>query len=424
MCFRSGMRVLPSILLLLAALTAPVARCNPESDPNVNSRYTVESVEVSPRAEKRISASLRGDIRNLVGAHYDEQAVDRLAKQMKKELRGYRVNQRIAKGSKPDTVKVVFEVVRSHREQDVTVPQLAYHSKQNFSFGADADLDFGDHRLRVGLITDNDKLLERFSGIRGSYRRLAAGGHLRVGVNLASYRSQWNGATLTALDSANPADVPGIYRTRQIAEPEIHVEVLPGLWLGAGVSIQRFQTQFPAARHESSHSLISSLRLERRWDGSVFKHRVEAGYGLRAATSFLDSDFLYTRHLFDARYTFRTGKDQIEASFLGGTVGGRAPLFERFVLGNGSTLRGYNKYDVAPIGGTRMAHGSLDYRHKPFRLIYDTGTVYQRGGRSRVLHSLALGLTTGFKGESFSFLVAFPLREGRAEPIFLVGMNF
>jgi len=431
------MRVVPSTLLLILALAMaapPPARCNPERDTNVNSRYTVESVELSPRVEKRISTSLRGDIQSLVGGNYDEAAVDRLAKQMKKELSGYRVQPRIAKGSKPDSVKVVFETVRVKRDQDLTLPRLAYHSKQNFSFGADIDLDHGDHQVRAGLITDNDQLLERFSGIRGSYRRLAAGGRLRVGVNLASYRAQWNGAIQTALaapenstpGSATPgsAAIPGIYRTRSLAEPELHVEVLPGVWLGAGISIQRLQTQFPAARQEGSHSLISSLRLERRWDHSVFNHRVEAGYSLRAATSFLDSDFLYTRHLIDARYIFRTGKDQITASFLGGTLSGRAPLFERFLLGNSTTLRGYNKYDVAPLGGNRVAHGSIDYRHKPFRVIYDTGTVYQSGGRSRVLHSIAAGITTGFKGESFSFLVAFPLREGRAEPIFLLGMNF
>ena len=71
-----------------------------------------------------------------------------------------------------------------------------------------------------------------------------------------------------------------------------------------------------------------------------------------------------------------------------------------------------------------MVHGSLDYRHRPFRVVYDVGTVYDRNRKARVLHSLAAGLTTGWRREQLSFLIAFPLREGRAEPIFLVGMNF
>src|SRR5262249_48728926 len=156
------------------------------------------------------------------------------------------------------------------------------------------------------------------------------------------------------------------------------------------VSIQRLQMQFPAARYESSQALISSLRIERRWEPADHgKHTLEAGYSLRAATKSLNSDFSYTRHAFDAKYTFKMGHEFIGASFIAGELSGNAPLFDRFALGNTTTLRGWNKYDVAPLGGDRMAHGSLDYRHAWFRVVYDVGTVYMHGTEPQVRHSLA-----------------------------------
>lgn len=409
------------ILVLLFALPA---RCNRDEDPNVNSRYTVESVEISPRAESRLTQSVRDDIRKLVGAPFRQEEVDRVLSAMRKQLSGYRIAQRMAKGTRPDSVRIVIDVIRLRRDQDIIVPRLAYHSRQNFSFGIDTDWEHAGHVLTAGLITDNDQLLERYSGIRGGYRRIAAGGRFRGGFVVESFRAQWNPAVQTAVDAQTTDAVPGIYRTRLHAQPEVSVEILPGVWLDAGISIQRFQVQFPAARYESSHALISSLRLERQWEASSFRHRFEAGYHLRAATSSLGSDYLFTRHAIDASYRFRAGADRMEVRFLAGALSGRAPLIDRFVLGNTTTLRGYNKYDVAPLGGNRMAHGSLDYRHKPFRVVYDVGSVYDRGGRSRVLHSLAAGLSTGWRRESLSFLIAFPLREGRAEPVFIVGMNF
>lgn len=399
--------------------------CNQDPDANVNSRYTVESVEISPRAESRLSSTLKSDIRSLVGVKFSQEAIDRLAQRMRKELRGYRVIQRITKGTNPESLRVVFDVVRS-KTQDVVLPRLVYHSKQNFTFGADASLGNDDHRVKFGILTDNDELLERYSGIRGGYERVAAGGRFRGGFVVESFRAQWNPAVQTALASAeNTEDVPGIYRTRFHAQPEVRVQVLPGVTIGAGLSLQRFQTQFPAARQESSHALISSLRFDQRWEPpGAGKHTLVAGYDLRAATRSLDSDFSYTRHGFHAEYVFQKGSDSVEASFVGGTLSGRAPLFDRFVLGNSRTLRGYNKYDVAPLGGSRMAHGSIDYRHRWVRVVYDTGTVYSRGSSGKVLHSLAAGITSGHRRDAISFLVAFPLREGRAEPVFILGMNF
>ena len=45
-------------------------------------------------------------------------------------------------------------------------------------------------------------------------------------------------------------------------------------------------------------------------------------------------DPAFTRHQAEARYRLRRGHQDLSVGFLAGTISGRAPLFERFVLGN------------------------------------------------------------------------------------------
>jgi outer membrane protein assembly factor BamA len=112
-----------------------------------------------------------------------------------------------------------------------------------------------------------------------------------------------------------------------------------------------------------------------------------------------------------------------------GRLAGRAPLFERFTLGNSATLRGWNKFDVAPLGGERMAHATLEYRFKSFQVFYDAGSVWDRGRQAVAKHSAGFGIRED-KGAArlvmpgFFATVAFPIRSGRAAPMFMVGVNF
>src|SRR5262245_62106619 len=126
------MRVLHSLLTL--ALAVLPARCNQEPEPNVNSRYVIESVEISPRAEHKLSSPLKADFQKLVGEKFNQEAVDRLLRRLKTEMHGYRVVQKITKGSKPENIRVVIDVMRGKYNQDVVLPRLVYHSRENFSF--------------------------------------------------------------------------------------------------------------------------------------------------------------------------------------------------------------------------------------------------------------------------------------------------
>jgi hypothetical protein len=409
--------------LTFATLSAEPPRLN-ENAPNVNSRYIVETIEVAPEFLRDLSDSLRDRIQNLIGSRFDQEVLDEIGRRIRGELRSRVVVMKVERGTKPEHLKVVFDVSsRKKREGDIVVPRFIYHSKQNFSFGLDSNWRFGDHHLAIGILTDNDELVERYSGIRGGVGRDGlADGHLNLAIEAESWRTQWNPAVETALDQ-DPL-VPGIYRTRVGFQPSATIVFVEPLTLQLGVSLERLQTQFPAAHHELSSAAFLTLRFRRRWELTpANRHDLDASYNVRSANNTLDSDFIYTRHFGALQYTWRGTREEIVASFQAGALNGRAPLFERFALGNSRTLRGWNKFDVDPLGGDRMAHASLDYRYRWVRVIYDSGSAWRRGGPVRMRHSIAFGVThNGAAG--FSALVAFPLREGRIEPIFMTGINF
>jgi len=114
------------------------------------------------------------------------------------------------------------------------------------------------------------------------------------------------------------------------------------------------------------------------------------------------------------------GKSVVIDDVTTGVLTGRAPLFERFVLGNSSTLRGWNKYDLDPLGGNRMVHNSVEYRYGVLEAFYDAGAIWDRGETATLRHSVGVGLRQGL----FSLAIAFPIRDGHIDPIFMVGMNY
>jgi outer membrane protein assembly factor BamA len=114
------------------------------------------------------------------------------------------------------------------------------------------------------------------------------------------------------------------------------------------------------------------------------------------------------------------GKSVVIDDLTTGMISGRAPLFERFVLGNSTTLRGWNKYELDPLGGNRMVHNTVEYRYGVFEAFYDSGAIWDRGDTAVLRHSIGVGLRQGL----FSMAVAFPVRDGHIDPIFMVGMNY
>jgi outer membrane protein assembly factor BamA len=107
---------------------------------------------------------------------------------------------------------------------------------------------------------------------------------------------------------------------------------------------------------------------------------------------------------------------------LAGSTSGHAPLFERFALGDTRTLRGWNKFDVNPLGGARVAHASVQYKYRWAGVFYDTGAAWDRGEDAEVRH--AAGVVVAVTRSGPYLTVGFPLRNANFYPLFMLTMNF
>ena len=167
--------------------------------------------------------------------------------------------------------------------------------------------------------------------------------------------------------------------------------------------------------------MVTTLRYHRRVEGSnANQQEWDAGYSLRAATSFLGSDFVYERHQGDVQYAYSWGRSHILDDLTVGAITGRAPLFERFILGNSTMLRGWNRFELDPLGGNRIAANTLEYRYRLFDVFYDSGAIWDQGQTAVIRHAVGIGIR---QNGTYAAL-AFPIREGHIEPVFMVGMNY
>lgn len=386
---------------------------------NINSKYTVESVELSREIESRISRSLRQDLGQLIGEKFNSAALNNIARRIRDELHVRTVTHHVLRGSNPNHVKVVLEVTHRRGEFELSVPKFAYHSVEGWSGGVEGTVIAGNNRFTAGLLSDGDELAERHSGLQARYENRKLGtDRLRLRFEFDSYRQQWNGSTLHAI-SQNDA-VPGIYRARQNFEPLMTVVLARPLTLSFGMGFERFDTGLPASRTQSANAAITSLRYQKRIEGwGANQQDLDAAYSLRAATGMLSSDFAYSRHRWEMRYSISRGRHTVSDEAAAGLITGRAPLFERYVLGTSTLLRGWNKYDLDPLGGSRLVYNSLDYRYGMFDFFYDTGALWDPGQEVVARHSVGVGL----RKNSFMIALAFPIR-GHATPVFMVGMNY
>jgi hypothetical protein len=121
---------------------------------------------------------------------------------------------------------------------------------------------------------------------------------------------------------------------------------------------------------------------------------------------------------------FGTAISTFSSAVWRGPMSERAPLFERFTLGDSRTLRGWNKFDVAPLGGTRTGYGSVQYMYRNIGGFYDAGAVWDKTVPARTHHSAGVLLALN-DGEQGPFLaIGFPLRSGSVVPLLIIGMNF
>ena len=401
------------------------------SDLNINSRYTIESINFADHRDYKLSASARSDMQQLVGAKVNTEALDRLAQRLQAELRAHDVTFKITRGAAPEAVRVLIRVDGAAGIVDASVPNFVYNSREGFSGIGEVRAAAGPNQLTFRMIRDSDTMIEQYSGIQARYDRLSlAGGRIRLAFEFDAYEDHYDPATIRSLDAEAAASSlgAGAYGSRLNYEPSATFVLAVPLTFTTGLGFEQLNSLPSAARPVSANAVINTLRYLQRWNGAGGnKQELDAGYSLRAATTLLGSGLAYTRHVAHARYSYARDAQSVEVTIVAGAISGQAPLFERFALGDSAMLRGWNKYDLDPLGGNRLAYGSVTYGYHIMRVFYDAGSVWDQGSAVAVKQSAGIGVSGGlgvFEKGAFLLAIAFPFRQDRVTPVLIAGMNF
>jgi hypothetical protein len=396
----------------------------PKREDNVNARYVVEHADILGVPELELTKELRDDLQALIGKRLDSGEADRLQERLERELPRYDVSRRIQRGSEVGRIRLVYEARKKELPQWLRFESLRssalFHSEQGW--GTYLDLGIGDRNVRftpIVAIDYADDLVEEYSGygLRFETRKL---GTRRVGASFewSRFDQDWRSATLDAL--ALEPGIPAPYDTRSTITPQVSFALSPDLSLAAGVSITELEPLFPATDERMSNAAVASITYDRRWkDDLDATHHVEATFGVRAGSRELESDLAYTRYFGQGSYRFDFGRHHLQATGMAGGITGHAPLFERFTLGDSTTLRGWDKYDIAPTGGDRIAYSSIEYRFTGLALFLDIGSVWNANRERHVRVSTGFGFHAGP-----AFLtVGFPLNSDNLTALVSLGLR-
>ncbi len=397
---------------------------------NVNSRYIVEAVDLNGFNAAKLSDTVRDRIQAMIGQPYDTDAIDAVEKELRKEIHAKAVTEHIAKGSNQESIRLVYDVTRRTAGLDISVPKFLYHSKQGWSGQVDASAAVTKNQtLSFGIVSDGDELAERFAGINARYENLHVGSEkVRFQFLFESYHEQWNSTTTGEIE--NPASMtrqeqlesPNIYRSRRNFQPLVTFVIAKPLLLSVGASFMRLDEDIPLVQAESSNALLIGLRYHKQIGTTEdYVQTFDSDYEFKSALKELGSGYIFTKHRWQGGYNWTKGHQTISDVVTVGFISGRAPLDERFVVGTSSLLRGWNRYDIDPLGGNRLLHNSVEYRYRKAGVFYDCGSLWSLGRIPHLLHSVGIGIHESI----FSVAVAFPVRtDGRIEPTLLVGMNY
>jgi hypothetical protein len=412
-----------------------------ELSTNINARYIVEAVEIRGIDEDRISRNLRDELQKLVGRPLDNDEADALADRLEAEQPDYNVGRRVSRG-RDRQLRVIFRFELSEDRLWVPRPparsKLVFHGDQGWSGAVDISASGdgiaigpsvgGRHQVTFGFAWSNqDDLLEEYAAQRIRFvTRMAGNRRLGLSFELTRFTNDWHDATLEAL-AAN-VSIPAAYRKRVTVEPVVTFAPTRYASVTAGVSVSDLDALTDGLPTQSARVATASASFDRTRrsdfeprgnDVIERRQRLRAHYDLRAGVDVLDSDFVYRRHAVGVSYAYRYDSNEVLVHTQYGHLTGDAPLFERFTLGDTATLRGWNKFDLAPAGAVRMMHHSIEYRFHHFAYFVDAGSLWAPGEEIKV--RLATGI--GLHGEHAFLTVGFPLNGGRADATFMMGLR-
>ena len=401
---------------------------DPEQQANINEKYLVEDVIVRGVADSAVSAEIRAALDALKGKPLDSDQAERIEIQLRAAFPQYDVSRSTKRGDQPGHIDVVFHLGRKESTRWLRFDPLnangTYHSDQGWGANLAIGMGSKDFRFTPFIPIDTtDDLVEEYSGfgMRFESRKL---GTERLGLNIEGswLDMNWRPSTLAAI--ALDPSLPFPYEDRATFTPVLKFAVTRGLTVGGGVGISELETleSFSGFRGTSMANVaIGSVgyNFQKKSDPGG-RHYLDAGLTFRAGLDELESDYVYNRSRAHADYSYRSGKHRVLVSGLAGFIDGNAPLFERFTLGDVRTLRGWDKYEIAPAGGDRMYHGSLEYRFSVVQLFVDVGSVWNDGTERKLRASTGIGVVAG----PVFMTVGIPLNTSDLRAVFMMGFRF
>jgi hypothetical protein len=426
---------LPLILLSGAVpLLADQELLREAAESNVNQRYLIESIsfagtDLGEVPDSALPFAIRNRLVGLIGQHCDVATLESISAEIRQDLHLRTVTERLSRGTSPDEVHVNFEIERHDLAFDISLPKFLFESQQGLTGELDASTRIKDNTLAFGIVSNGDDLTERFSGLTARFESAGFGpvigaGQTHLGITFEDYHEKWNPATVA---DAAPSGLD-LYRARWNVAPQLTFAVASPVTVSVGTSFEHMESETPGVPGRFANAATFDIHARHKIEGSRFQQQVEGKYSLRVATRALGSTYAYARHLISMRYEAKSGKHTFASEFTGGSITGNAPFFERFVLGSSSTLRGWDRYDIDPVGGTRVVHNEMSYAYKigegSVEGFYDAGALWHSDGQSRRAAQLRHSLGAGYKRGIFVLTMAFPIDEGRIEPVFMAGMNY
>jgi outer membrane translocation and assembly module TamA len=277
------------------------------------------------------------------------------------------------------------------------------------------------HVTPMFAIDNGDELVEEYSGfaLRVETRKLV-GERFGAFFEWSTFDQTWRDPTLASLGLA-PGN-PSPYRNRMNFTPLLRFAATRQVTVGGGVSITELDPLDESDDNsQMANALVAAVSFSSRSrPRSRPRQDFEAAFTVRAGTRTLESDLVYERYLGHAEYLYRWPLHEIRVSGMAGRINGDAPLFERFSLGDSRTLRGWDKYGIAPAGGSRIFHASLEYQYRGLGMFLDAGSVWDAGAERRM--RLSTGVT--FSPGPVFFTVGFPVNTDEFRAVFTMGFRF
>ena len=420
------------VVVLVAKISDNAALSN-----NINERYIVDAIQFEGE-RARISDDLNAQLQSMVGANVNSAQLGDFARRIEQDNSNSNiyVSWKLQRSAAPQHVNVVYEVRRARSTFAFNIAKGTYHSRQGFG-GQIFGLTYTYTpvgTLSFAAFNSADEFIERYAGYRAGYSFGTNSPRLRFTVNYSSFRAQWKTNTLEA-DRISPQS-PGLYRLRDTLSGQLSFRhpLSPRALLGASAQVDftELQMQTPTTGFQKSNVARGSITYNYSTPTGLESQEFRMSYDGAAGTAAIDSDFIFARHeaKFDYRYSYRV--HSIELAFQAGKITGNAPMIERFSIGNAMTLRGWNKYEINPLGGDRMIYGSAAYRYKIIAGFYDVGSVWDAPESNVIRQSVGFRLGKARcrnflfvpHPDCFSLTVGFPIHGGNAKPSFILGMGF